>query len=87
MFKINSNEKIKGHINKKIKEFYDQLKSQGCLSYIPKSLNNTFLTRKYKAKYKSALKHHNYNHNLFSNNSSQTDLSKTKIKFLPFIIK
>ena len=80
--KINSNEKIKGHINKKIKEFYDQLKSQGCLSCIHKSLNNKFFTRKYKQKYKSALKH---NHNLFSNNSSQTDLSKTKIQFLPFI--
>ena len=82
--KIKSIEKIKGHINKKIKEFYDQLKSQGCLSYIPKSLNNTFLTRKYKQKYKSALKHH---HNLFTSNSSQTDLTKKKIKFLPSINK
>ena len=80
IYNIKSHEKIKGHINEKIKEFYDQLKSQGCLSYIPKNFNNTFLTRKFNSKYKSALKKNKF----YSNNASQTDLTKSK-KFLPII--
>ena len=82
LYNLNSsNKKIKGHINEKIKEFYDQLKSQGCLSYIPKNVNNTFITRKFKQKYKSALKYQN----LFKNNASQTVLAKVNNKFFPFI--
>ena len=82
LYNLNSsNKKTKGHINEKIKEFYDQLKSQGCLSYIPKNVNNTFITRKFKQKYKSALKYQN----LFKNNASQTVLAKVNNKFFPFI--
>ena len=81
IFNLKSQEKIKGHINDKIKKFYKELKSKGCLSFIPNMENNTLFTRKFNQKYKSASKSFN---KYFTNNSSQTELDKTK-KFLPNI--
>ena len=81
MFNQKSHEKIKGHINDKIKEFYKDLKSKGCLSFIPNIENNSLFTRKFNQKYKSASKSFN---NYLANNSSQTELNKRK-KFLPII--
>ena len=81
IFNLKSQEKIKGHINDKIKEFYKELKAKGCLSFIPNGQNNTFFTRKFNQKYKSAYKFHN---KIFTNNASQTELGKTK-KYLPII--
>ena len=81
MFNLKSHEKIKGHINDKIKEFYKDLKSKGCLSFIPNIENNSLFTRKFNQKYKSASKSFN---NYLANNSSQTELNKPK-KFLPII--
>ena len=81
MFNLKSHEKIKGHINDKIKKFYKDLKSKGCLSFIPNIENNSLFTRKFNQKYKSASKSFN---NYLANNSSQTELNKPK-KFLPII--
>ncbi len=81
MFNLKSHEKIKGHINDKIKEFYKDLKSKGCLSFIPNIENNSLFTRKFNQKYKSASKSFN---NYLNNNYSQTELNKPK-KFLPII--
>ena len=53
---INVNEKFKGNIKEKIKEFYKDIKSKGCLSYISNAQNNTFFMRKYNKKYVSAMK-------------------------------
>ena len=83
IFNLKSQEKIKGHINEKIKEFYKELKAKGCLSYVPNGEKNTFFTRKFNTKYKSASKKIKKN---FTNNSSQVDLNVSK-KFLPNIKK
>ena len=80
IFNLKSHEKIRGHINEKIKEFYKELKSKG-LSYIPNGEKNTFYTRKFNQKYKSASKYKNI---IYTNNYSQTELNKSK-KFLPVI--
>ena len=81
IFNLKSQEKIKGHINDKIKNFYKELKSKGCLSFIPNMENNTLFTRKFNQKYKSASKSFN---KYFTSNSSQTEMDKQK-KFLPII--
>ena len=83
IFNLKSQEKIKGHINEKIKAFYKELKAKGCLSYVPNGEKNTFFTRKFNKKYKSASKNFKKN---FTSNSSQADLNVSK-KFLPIIKK
>ena len=83
IFNLKSQEKIKGHINEKIKAFYKELKAKGCLSYVPNGEKNTFFTRKFNKKYKSASKNLKKN---FTSNSSQADLNVSK-KFLPIIKK
>ena len=83
IFNLKSQEKIKGHINEKIKAFYKELKAKGCLSYVPNGEKNTFFTRKFNKKYKSASKNFKKN---FTSNLSQADLNVSK-KFLPIIKK
>ena len=82
VFNLKSQEKFKGKINKQIKEFYNDLKSKGCLSFIPNSIKNTFFARKYNEKCGSASKN-NYKY-LMYNNASQNEINKSK-KFLPII--
>jgi hypothetical protein len=53
---INENEKYKGNIKEKIKDFYKEIKSKGCLSFLPNAQNNTFFMRKFNQKYESAIK-------------------------------
>ena len=80
MFNLKSKEKIKGHINDKIKQFYNDIKSKGYLSLVHNTENNTFFTRKYNPKYISALKTNKF----YMNNASQTEFEK-HTKFLPAI--
>ena len=80
VFNLKSNEKKHGNINQQIKEFYKELKSRGCLSYIPSSDNNTFYTRKFNPKYKSVTKYYKS----IRTNASQTVIGETK-KFLPLL--
>ena len=80
MFNLKSKEKIKGHINDKIKQFYNDIKSKGYLSLVRNTENNKFFTRKYNPKYISAKKTNKY----YINNASQTEFEK-HIKFLPAI--
>ena len=81
IFNLKSQEKFKGKINKQIKEFYKDLKSRGCLSFIPNNIKNTYFKRKFNQKYKSASKN---NYKYFMNIASQTEINKSK-KFLPLI--
>jgi hypothetical protein len=53
---VNENEKFKGSIKEKIKEFYKDIKTKGCLSFLSNAQNNTFFMRKYNKKYVSAMK-------------------------------
>ena len=80
MFNLKSKQKIKGHINDKIKQFYNDIKSKGYLSLVRNTENNKFFTRKYNPKYISAKKTNKY----YINNASQTEFEK-HIKFLPAI--
>ena len=50
------NEKYKGNIKEKIKDFYRDIKSKGCLSFLSNAENNTFFMRKFNKKYISAIK-------------------------------
>ena len=58
---IFENEKYKGNIKEKIKDFYKDIKSKGCLSFLSNAQNNTFFMRKFNKKYISAIKK-NFSH-------------------------
>ena len=66
------NEKYKGNIKEKIKDFYNQMKSKGCLSYLTNAENNMFFLRKFNKKYISAIKK-----NKFYKTNKETNINKT----------
>ena len=71
----NENEKYKGNIKEKIKDFYKELKSKGCLSFLNNPENNMFFMRKFNKKYISAIKR---NKSYKINNSKTIDSTQSK---------
>ena len=74
-------EKYKGNIKEKIKDFYRQIKSKGCLSLLNNVENNMFFLRKFNKKYTSTIKRnksYNINNNKTIENNQSKELPKIK---------
>ena len=74
------NETYKGNIKEKIKNFYNEIKSKGYLSFISNAESNMYFMRKFNKKYISAIKRHKS----YKNNSSQ-NIEGNQKKTLPEI--
>jgi hypothetical protein len=71
------NEKYIGNIKEKIKDFYKEIKSKGCLSFLSNAENNMFFMRKFNKKYISAIKN--------SRNFKSKTIEKSRKMSLPEI--
>ena len=76
-YEIEKYDKYKGNIKEKIKDFYKEIKSKGCLSFLNNLENNMFFMTKFNKKYTSAIKRNksykinNYNNKTINSNEEK----------------